>query len=73
MLRASCADPRRSPTSLGSALPHLDVFHILFNVYRLWAFGTLIEEVRGHYEALGRKAEADEAYARMKGRQMNLP
>ena len=29
---------------LTSVLPHLDVFHILFNVYWLWAFGTLVEE-----------------------------
>jgi membrane associated rhomboid family serine protease len=36
-----------------SALPHLDVFHILFNVYWLWAFGTLIEEVWGHVRTLG--------------------
>jgi membrane associated rhomboid family serine protease/Tfp pilus assembly protein PilF len=37
---------------LTSALPHLDVFHILFNVYWLWAFGTLIEEVWGHVRTL---------------------
>ena len=29
-------------------LPHADAFHILFNVYWLWVFGTLVEEAFGH-------------------------
>jgi membrane associated rhomboid family serine protease len=29
-------------------LPHGDAFHILFNVYWLWVFGTLVEEAFGH-------------------------
>src|SRR5215472_12791374 len=33
---------------LTSTLPHRDLFHIAFNVYWLWVFGTLIEEVLGH-------------------------
>ncbi len=38
---------------LASALPHLDVFHLAFNVYWLWVFGTLLEEVLGHARLLG--------------------
>jgi membrane associated rhomboid family serine protease len=42
-----------------SALPHaldfgtFDVFHLPFNLYWLWLFGTLIEEVFGPVKALG--------------------
>lgn len=32
-----------------SALPHVSVYHIVFNVYWTWVFGTLIEEVFGHW------------------------
>lgn len=41
-----------------SALPHLldvgrfDVFHLPFNLYWLWIFGTLIEDVFGHVKTL---------------------
>lgn len=31
-----------------SMLPHAGVLHLAFNVYWLWVFGTLIEEVFGH-------------------------
>jgi membrane associated rhomboid family serine protease len=31
-----------------SALPHVDVLHLAFNLYWVWAFGTLIEETWGH-------------------------
>lgn len=31
-----------------SALPHVDIFHILFNLYWLWVFGTYVEEKWGH-------------------------
>jgi membrane associated rhomboid family serine protease/Tfp pilus assembly protein PilF len=33
---------------VSSALPHLDLIHLAFNLYWLWVFGTLIEEVYGH-------------------------
>ena len=32
--------------------PHGGVLHLLFNVYWLWVFGTLIEEVYGHAKTL---------------------
>lgn len=41
-----------------SALPHaldlgrFDVFHLPMNLYWLWVFGTLVEEVFGHVKAL---------------------
>ena len=31
-----------------SIFPHLDILHLLFNLYWLWVFGSLIEEVFGH-------------------------
>ncbi|QDG53476.1 rhomboid family intramembrane serine protease [Persicimonas caeni] len=31
-----------------SALPHIDILHILFNLYWLWVFGTYVEEKWGH-------------------------
>jgi membrane associated rhomboid family serine protease len=31
-----------------SIFPHIGIFHLLFNVYWLWVFGTLLEEVYGH-------------------------
>jgi membrane associated rhomboid family serine protease len=31
-----------------SALPHGDLFHLMFNAYWIWAFGTLVEDVFGH-------------------------
>jgi membrane associated rhomboid family serine protease len=31
-----------------SALPHLDIFHLAFNLYWLWALGTVVERVFGH-------------------------
>jgi GlpG protein len=33
-----------------SALPHGDLFHLLFNLVCLWLFGTLVEEVFGHWK-----------------------
>jgi GlpG protein len=33
-----------------SALLHLDLFHLAFNLYWLWVFGTLMEEVFGHWK-----------------------
>src|SRR5258708_35846273 len=35
-----------------SIFPHLDVLHLLFNLYWLWVFGTLVEEVFGHIKTL---------------------
>lgn len=35
-----------------SALPHGDLLHIGFNVYWLWVFGTLLEEVFGGFRLL---------------------
>ena len=37
---------------LSSALPHANFFHLLFNAYWTWAFGTLIEERFGHFKTL---------------------
>jgi membrane associated rhomboid family serine protease len=37
---------------LTSALPHGDALHLLFNVYWLWVFGTLLEDVLGHVRLL---------------------
>src|SRR4051812_40544076 len=37
---------------LTSALPHAGILHIGFNVYWLWVFGTLLEEVLGHVRLL---------------------
>lgn len=33
---------------LTSALPHAGVLHLIFNIYWVWAFGTIVEEVYGH-------------------------
>jgi membrane associated rhomboid family serine protease len=37
---------------LTSTLPHVNVLHLVFNVYWTWAFGTLIEETFGHLKTL---------------------
>ena len=47
-----------TPTALAPALlpirfittilPHINIFHLFFNVYWLWVFGTLLEERFGH-------------------------
>jgi membrane associated rhomboid family serine protease len=51
------ADPRAfhgEPWRLfTSALPHADFFHLAFNLYWTWVFGTLIEEKLGHVAAIG--------------------
>jgi membrane associated rhomboid family serine protease len=31
-----------------SIFPHLDILHLAFNLYWLWAFGTVVERVYGH-------------------------
>jgi membrane associated rhomboid family serine protease/Tfp pilus assembly protein PilF len=33
-----------------SILPHSGVLHLAFNIYWLWVFGTLVEEVYGHFK-----------------------
>lgn len=33
---------------LTSVFPHAGILHLAFNVYWLWVFGTLVEEVYGH-------------------------
>lgn len=38
-------EPWRLVTSI---LPHGDALHLIFNVYWLWVFGTLVERVLGH-------------------------
>lgn len=34
-------------------LPHAGVFHLLFNVYWVWVFGTLLEQVLGPFKTAG--------------------
>ncbi|MGZ4900746.1 MAG: rhomboid family intramembrane serine protease [Candidatus Angelobacter sp.] len=36
-----------------SILPHAGMVHLVFNIYWLWVFGTLIEEIYGHFKTLG--------------------
>ncbi len=48
-VRAFLGEPWRLVTSI---LPHVDIFHLLFNVYWLWVFGTLVEDVFGHARTL---------------------
>jgi membrane associated rhomboid family serine protease len=43
------SEPWRLVTSL---LPHGDPLHLIFNVYWLWVFGTLLEEQLGHSRLL---------------------
>ena len=33
-----------------SILPHVDVLHLIFNVYWLWVFGSIVEQVYGHFK-----------------------
>src|SRR4051794_15366510 len=36
-----------------SIFPHADIFHLAFNVYWIWVFGTLLEETFGHLAYAG--------------------
>jgi membrane associated rhomboid family serine protease len=36
-----------------SIFPHLNALHLIFNLYWLWVFGTLVEEVYGHLKTAG--------------------
>lgn len=38
--------------TLTSTLPHVNFFHLAFNLYWLWAFGTLVERIFGHFKYL---------------------
>jgi membrane associated rhomboid family serine protease/Tfp pilus assembly protein PilF len=33
-----------------SIFPHVGVLHLIFNLYWLWVFGTLVEQVYGHFK-----------------------
>jgi GlpG protein len=35
-----------------SVLPHLDILHLAFNLYWLWALGTTVERVYGHFRTV---------------------
>jgi GlpG protein len=49
-MNAFGSEPWRLLTSI---LPHVDVFHLLFNLYWLWVFGTRIESEWGHAATFG--------------------
>ncbi len=36
---------------LTSIFPHVSIMHLVFNIYWLWVFGTLVEEKWGHLKA----------------------
>lgn len=36
-----------------SIFPHLGALHLIFNLYWLWVFGTLVEQVYGHFKTAG--------------------
>jgi len=36
--------------ALTSTLPHVNLFHLAFNLYWLWTFGTLVEREYGHFK-----------------------
>ena len=36
-----------------SIFPHVNILHLIFNVYWLWVFGTLVEENFGHLKTAG--------------------
>ena len=37
---------------LTCALPHADILHLAFNLYWMWVFGTLVEEIFGHFRSI---------------------
>jgi membrane associated rhomboid family serine protease len=39
--------------ALSATLPHVNLFHLAFNLYWLWTFGTLVERVYGHLKCAG--------------------
>src|SRR5678816_2805953 len=36
-----------------SIFPHVDILHLVFNVYWLWVFGPVVERAFGHIRFLG--------------------
>jgi membrane associated rhomboid family serine protease len=36
-----------------SIFPHVGFLHLLFNVYWLWVFGTVLEQTYGHFKTIG--------------------
>jgi membrane associated rhomboid family serine protease len=56
--RSLWSTARRCATGSGgrlltTVLPHGSPMHLVFNVYWLWVFGTLVEEEFGHARTLG--------------------
>jgi len=39
--------------ALTATLPHVNFFHLAFNLYWVWTFGTLVERVYGHLKCAG--------------------
>ena len=39
--------------ALTCTLPHVNLFHLAFNLYWFWTFGTLVERVYGHLRCAG--------------------
>ena len=39
-----------------SIFPHTNLLHLAFNIYWLWVFGTLVEQVYGHFRTAARIA-----------------
>ena len=39
--------------ALTSTLPHVNFFHLAFNLYWFWALGTILERAYGHFRYLG--------------------
>ncbi len=35
-----------------SVFPHVNLFHLAFNLYWVWTFGTLVERIYGHFRCL---------------------
>src|SRR5262249_37450549 len=38
---------------LTSTLPHANIFHLAFNLYWWWTFGTFLERTYGHLKFIG--------------------
>jgi membrane associated rhomboid family serine protease len=53
LVMTSLTFPQHPWTALTSVFPHVTVYHLAFNAYWLWVFGTLVEGVFGHAKFLG--------------------